>query len=83
LPLRGIRFDGSSSIDGDTVLLGEVSSLGLEELCAQVTDFVIGITTLSRLSDFQMCVCRKKTLMVRRSPKGLFTLCLLELVVRS
>jgi hypothetical protein len=38
------------SIDGNTVFLSEVRSLGLEELCTQVTDFVVGITALSRLT---------------------------------
>jgi hypothetical protein len=50
LSLRGIWLGRSLSIDGNTVFLSEVCSLSLEELCAQITDFVIGITALSRLT---------------------------------
>jgi hypothetical protein len=56
LSLRGIRLGRSLSIDGDTVFLSEVRSLSLQELCAQVTDFVIGITALSRLTGWLLAL---------------------------
>lgn len=42
----------------DTVLLGKVRGLGLEELGAEVANFVVGITTLSGLSGGSLaCFC--------------------------
>lgn len=41
---------GGSLLNRDTILLGEMCGLGLEELGAKVANFVISISTLSGLS---------------------------------
>lgn len=41
-----------------------MGSLGLEEVCTEITNFRIGIAALARLADLELGVCWEESLMV-------------------